>query len=209
MQRQSESEAWLRDLRSGGVQALVRLYEHHRPRLERMLWIHIGAEVAGRYDVLDVCQEAYLDAVCQLEDYLPRPEHGRVHLVAVAGLEANDQVSAISGWRHNGRPGVVTAPPLGGPSFAAMAALVGATPGSGSADASQGIAGTGGGGLAASAGDRSRGADAEAFRGPVEPRSGPGARHQRFSCDRPVWASVVPIEGTASARDEYGELRHG
>jgi len=50
--------------------ALAHLFEHYRPRLERMLWSRMGQEVASRFDAADVLQEAYLDATRQISGYL-------------------------------------------------------------------------------------------------------------------------------------------
>lgn len=70
---QHEPQAWLNDMRAGNMQALAQLFEHYRPRLERMLWSRMGQEVASRFDAADVLQEAYLDATRQISGYLREP----------------------------------------------------------------------------------------------------------------------------------------
>lgn len=67
---QQEPQDWMEDLRAGDMQALARLFEYYRPRLERMLWSRMGQEVASRFDAADVLQEAYLDATRQVSGYL-------------------------------------------------------------------------------------------------------------------------------------------
>jgi RNA polymerase sigma-70 factor, ECF subfamily len=73
MSMQREPQAWLDDVRAGNMQALARLFEHYRPRLERMLWSRMGQEVASRFDAADVLQEVYLDATQQIGGYIREP----------------------------------------------------------------------------------------------------------------------------------------
>ncbi len=70
---QEDPVSWLDELREGDESVLVRLFEHYRPRLERMVWSRMGEEVTSRFDAADVLQEAYCDARGQLPSYLREP----------------------------------------------------------------------------------------------------------------------------------------
>jgi len=61
------------DLLAGDAHGLAQLFEHYRPRLERMIWSRIDPRAQGRFDAADVLQETYMDATRQLAHYLRAP----------------------------------------------------------------------------------------------------------------------------------------
>jgi RNA polymerase sigma-70 factor (ECF subfamily) len=61
-------------LRAGDRDALAALFAYYRSRLGQMLRLRFDARVAARVDPSDVLQEAYLDAVRQIDGYLASPQ---------------------------------------------------------------------------------------------------------------------------------------
>lgn len=61
------------ELCSGGQAALAALVEKYRERLERMLQFRLDDRVRGRVDPDDVLQEAYIEMVRRLPEYLAAP----------------------------------------------------------------------------------------------------------------------------------------
>jgi RNA polymerase sigma-70 factor (ECF subfamily) len=63
----------LREARGGDDLARQRLLARHRPRLLRMVAVHLDRRLAARVDPSDVVQEALTEADRSLDDYLRRP----------------------------------------------------------------------------------------------------------------------------------------
>ena len=57
-------------LRAGDRQALTELFQRHRDRLRRMVELRMDARLQSRGDASDVLQDAFLDAVTQLDTFL-------------------------------------------------------------------------------------------------------------------------------------------
>lgn len=68
-----ETNSWLARLQQGQADALAELFEHHRPRLRRMVQMRMDPRAAGRVDPSDVLQEAYLDAAEGVQRYAENP----------------------------------------------------------------------------------------------------------------------------------------
>jgi RNA polymerase sigma-70 factor, ECF subfamily len=60
--------------RAGDREARSSLFAKHRHRLRRMVEIRLDARLQGRLDASDVVQDAYVDVVERLEDYLRDPK---------------------------------------------------------------------------------------------------------------------------------------
>ena len=74
MESETELEPELLErLRSGDQQVLADLFDSHRARLLRMVRLRIDRRLRGRIDPWDVLQEAFLDALRRLPEYLARP----------------------------------------------------------------------------------------------------------------------------------------
>ncbi len=63
----------IRMARDGDPTASDQLLQRHRPRLRRMIGMHIDRRIAARVDPSDVVQEAMADASQRLEAYLKDP----------------------------------------------------------------------------------------------------------------------------------------
>ena len=64
----------MRELSTGDAQALVRLFDHYRPRLQRMVRLRMDPRAARRIDPSDVLQETYVDAANRVQKYLESPQ---------------------------------------------------------------------------------------------------------------------------------------
>lgn len=72
------SSADIRDLieraRAGDADALDAIFTRHRERLRRMIDMRLDMRLRARLDASDVLQEAYLEVVQRLEEYLRDPK---------------------------------------------------------------------------------------------------------------------------------------
>ena len=59
--------------RAGDAAALETIFARHRDRLRRMVEIRLDRRVQARIDASDVVQEAYLEVLTRLPDYLKEP----------------------------------------------------------------------------------------------------------------------------------------
>lgn len=73
IEESSETRSWLCRLRDGNHEALAELFDYHRAQLERMVQLRLDRRLLGRIEPTDVLQEAYLDAVGCVEEYLRNP----------------------------------------------------------------------------------------------------------------------------------------
>jgi RNA polymerase sigma-70 factor (ECF subfamily) len=60
--------------RAGDPDALTEIFARHRDRLRRMVELRLDRRVQARIDASDVIQDAYLDVVRRLPDYLAQPK---------------------------------------------------------------------------------------------------------------------------------------
>ena len=74
MDSESDVNQWLESLRGGQSVALLRLFDHYKPRLRRLIQLQMDARLATRAESEDVLQEAYLDAVRQVKSYVERQD---------------------------------------------------------------------------------------------------------------------------------------
>jgi RNA polymerase sigma-70 factor (ECF subfamily) len=65
----------LEQARTGDQGALNELFTRHRPRLRRMVDLRLDGRVQARVDASDVIQEAYVEAVRRLDEYLREPAY--------------------------------------------------------------------------------------------------------------------------------------
>src|SRR5437667_9982205 len=63
----------LQRARAGDQAALNEIFTRHRERLHRMVEIRLDRRLQARIDASDVIQDAYLDVVARLEEYLREP----------------------------------------------------------------------------------------------------------------------------------------
>jgi RNA polymerase sigma-70 factor (ECF subfamily) len=71
MDNNSADTARLLQLASAGDQAAINeLFAQHRPRLRRMVELRLDRRLQARIDASDVIQEAYVDALSRLQEYL-------------------------------------------------------------------------------------------------------------------------------------------
>jgi RNA polymerase sigma-70 factor (ECF subfamily) len=68
-----ETERLLERARAGEQRAVEDLLGHHRPYLQRLIELRLDAKLRRRIDASDVVQEAQIEAVRRLEQYLQRP----------------------------------------------------------------------------------------------------------------------------------------
>src|SRR5271155_3068247 len=61
--------------RAGDKQALNELMGRHRPRLRRMVELRLDRRLSARIDASDVIQEAYVDAITRLDEYVREPSY--------------------------------------------------------------------------------------------------------------------------------------
>src|SRR6266851_5509252 len=65
----------LEQARAGDQKALNELFARHRARLRRMVELRLDRRLQARIDASDVIQEAYVDAVTRLDEYLREPSY--------------------------------------------------------------------------------------------------------------------------------------
>ena len=65
----------LEQARAGDQTALNEIFARHRARLRRMVELRLDRQLQARIDASDVVQEAYVEAVSRLEDYLREPSY--------------------------------------------------------------------------------------------------------------------------------------
>ena len=73
-----ETAALLERIRGGDEAALGRLLARWRPRLVRFITLRLGGKLRTRVDPSDIVQEAQLEVVCRIDDFLrrrPMPFH--------------------------------------------------------------------------------------------------------------------------------------
>lgn len=68
-----ETSELLRLVRKGNEEALGALLSQYRERLKRMIRLRLNSRLQGRIDASDVIQEAYLEALRRIDDYLKEP----------------------------------------------------------------------------------------------------------------------------------------
>jgi RNA polymerase sigma-70 factor (ECF subfamily) len=61
-------------VRAGDVDALNAVFTRHRERLRRMVDIRMDRRLQARIDASDVLQEAYLEVIQRLDEYLSNPK---------------------------------------------------------------------------------------------------------------------------------------
>jgi RNA polymerase sigma-70 factor (ECF subfamily) len=69
----ADTVALLERARAGDPRALAEIFSRHRDRLLRMVEMRFDRRLQGRLDADDVLQEAFLDVVARLADYLREP----------------------------------------------------------------------------------------------------------------------------------------
>src|SRR5438874_11251963 len=74
MSANEDSAALLARLRGGDAAALGELFELHRPRLWRMLYVRLDARLLRRVSVEDVLQDAFLDVARRVGEHLADPK---------------------------------------------------------------------------------------------------------------------------------------
>jgi RNA polymerase sigma-70 factor, ECF subfamily len=76
MENDSSDSARLLELaRTGDRAALNKLFAQHRARLQRMVELRLDRRLQARVDASDVIQEAYIEALNRLEEYLREPKY--------------------------------------------------------------------------------------------------------------------------------------
>lgn len=70
-----DSDYLLEHARAGDQAALSELFARHRARLRRMVELRMDRRLQSRIDASDVVQEAYVEAVRRLDEYLRRPDY--------------------------------------------------------------------------------------------------------------------------------------
>jgi len=71
----AETTRLLEQARAGNQAALNEIFAQHRARLRRMVELRLDRRLQARIDASDVIQEAYVDAVGRLEEYLHAPAY--------------------------------------------------------------------------------------------------------------------------------------
>src|SRR6516225_11026994 len=71
----AETARLLEQARAGNKEALSALFSRHRPRLRRMVELRLDRRLQARIDASDVIQEAYLEVVTRLGEYLAQPSY--------------------------------------------------------------------------------------------------------------------------------------
>jgi RNA polymerase sigma-70 factor (ECF subfamily) len=71
----AETNRLLERARAGDREALNALFARHRPRLRRMVELRLDRRLLARIDASDVIQEAHVEAVGRLEEYLSTPRY--------------------------------------------------------------------------------------------------------------------------------------
>src|SRR5437879_11373163 len=70
----SDAAELLDRARAGDQAALDAIFTQHRERLRRMVEIRLDRRLQARVDASDVVQEAYVDVVRRLDEYLDDPK---------------------------------------------------------------------------------------------------------------------------------------
>jgi RNA polymerase sigma-70 factor (ECF subfamily) len=70
----TDSVELIERVRAGDVDAINAVFSRHRERLRRMVDIRLDRRVQARVDASDVLQEAYLEVVQRLDEYLRDPK---------------------------------------------------------------------------------------------------------------------------------------
>jgi RNA polymerase sigma-70 factor (ECF subfamily) len=78
-----DSARLLERARAGDQAALYELLGQHRARLRRMVEPRLDRRLQARIDASDVIQEAYVDVVNRLDEYLRQPTYPPVPVAAV------------------------------------------------------------------------------------------------------------------------------
>src|SRR6516225_8524091 len=71
----AETARLLEQARAGNKEALSALFSRHRPRLRRMVELRLDRRLQARIDASDVIQEAYVEVVTRLNEYLSAPSY--------------------------------------------------------------------------------------------------------------------------------------
>ena len=71
----ADTDRLLEQARAGDQAALNELFGRHRARLRRMVDLRLDRRLQSRIDASDVVQEAYVEAVRRLHEYLRRPDY--------------------------------------------------------------------------------------------------------------------------------------
>jgi RNA polymerase sigma-70 factor, ECF subfamily len=69
----SETQRLLEQVRAGEADAKERLLERHRPYLRRLVELRLDTRMRARVDPSDVVQEAQMEVLRRLDDYLEQP----------------------------------------------------------------------------------------------------------------------------------------
>jgi RNA polymerase sigma-70 factor (ECF subfamily) len=71
----AETDRLLEQARAGDQAALSELFARHRARLRRMVEFRLDRRIQARVDASDVIQEAYVEVVGRLDEYLREPNY--------------------------------------------------------------------------------------------------------------------------------------
>jgi RNA polymerase sigma-70 factor (ECF subfamily) len=69
----AETQGLLEQVRAGDRHAFGQLFARHEAYLYRLVELRLDSRLASRVDLADVVQEAYLEALGRLKDYLENP----------------------------------------------------------------------------------------------------------------------------------------
>jgi RNA polymerase sigma-70 factor (ECF subfamily) len=72
--KSTETVELIERVRAGDVDALNAVFTRHRERLRRMVDIRMDRRLQARIDASDVLQEAYLEVIQRLDEYLSNPK---------------------------------------------------------------------------------------------------------------------------------------
>jgi hypothetical protein len=84
--------------RLGDRAAMEAIFSWHRGALKAMVQLHLDRRLQGRIDPSDVLQDAYVDALRMLPEYLAAPRAPLVPLEASTAVNGSEQ-------RSSGTPG--------------------------------------------------------------------------------------------------------
>jgi RNA polymerase sigma-70 factor, ECF subfamily len=71
----AETARLLEQARAGDKEALNRLFARHRARLRRMVDLRLDRRLQARIDASDVIQEAYVEVITRLDEYVNHPSY--------------------------------------------------------------------------------------------------------------------------------------
>jgi RNA polymerase sigma-70 factor (ECF subfamily) len=71
----AETARLLEQARAGDKEALNRLFARHRARLRRMVDLRLDRRLQARIDASDVIQEAYVEVITRLDQYVNHPSY--------------------------------------------------------------------------------------------------------------------------------------